>query len=107
MQENSALTSADDSRSEHAQRATAESMSKAEEMTAEVSSGLKSRLEYVLDQVCVEVPAGGSHEMRRFIAEQLMSAAQAGERSLDGLVNVALQALASFQVQTMAARDAV
>lgn len=44
--------------------------------------------------------------MRRFIAEQLMRAAQAGERSLDGLVNVARQALASFEVQTTAARDA-
>jgi hypothetical protein len=73
-------------------------------MTAEVSSGFKARLEYVLDQVCVEAPRGGSHEMRRFIAEHLMSAAQAGERSLDGLINVARHALASFKVQTMVAR---
>jgi hypothetical protein len=80
---------------------------KLKKMTAEVSSEFKARLEYVLDQICVEAPGGGSHEMRRFIAEQLMSAAQAGERSLDGLVNVARQALAAFEVRTMAARDAV
>jgi hypothetical protein len=48
---------------------------------SEVSTGFKARLEYVLDQICVETEHGGSHEMRSFIAEQLMATAQAGERS--------------------------
>jgi hypothetical protein len=50
---------------------------------SEISTGFKARLEYVLDQICAETEHGGSHEMRCFIAEQLMAAAQAGERSVD------------------------
>jgi hypothetical protein len=63
---------------------------------SEVSTGFKTRLEYVLDQICAETRHGGSHEMRRFIAEKLMAAAVAGDRSLDRLSAVARQALASF-----------
>jgi hypothetical protein len=63
---------------------------------SEVSTGFKTRLEYVLDQICAETRHGGSHEMRRFIAEKLMAAAVAGDRSLDRLSEVARQALASF-----------
>jgi hypothetical protein len=67
---------------------------------SEVSSGFKARLEYVLDQICDETVHGGSHEMRRFVAEKLMAAAQAGERSLDRLTEIARQALASFLAET-------
>jgi hypothetical protein len=63
---------------------------------SEVGTGFKTRLEYVLDQICAETRHGGSHEMRRFIAEKLMAAAVAGDRSLDRLTEVARQALASF-----------
>ena len=63
---------------------------------SEVSTGFKTRLEYVLDQICAETRHGGSHEMRRFIAEKLMAAAVAGDRSLDRLSAVARQALALF-----------
>lgn len=59
---------------------------------SEVSSGFKARLEYVLDQICAETMHGGGHEMRRFVAEKLMAAAQAGERSMDRLTEVARQA---------------
>jgi hypothetical protein len=61
-----------------------------------ITAGFKARLEYVLDQVCMEAPDGGSHEMRCFVAEKLMTAAQGGERSLEGLTEVARQALAAF-----------
>jgi hypothetical protein len=63
---------------------------------SEISSGFKARLEYVLDQICVEAPDGGGHEMRRFIAEKLMAAAETGERSLERLTEVARQALDVF-----------
>jgi hypothetical protein len=43
---------------------------------------------------------GGSHEMRRFVAEKLMAAAEGGERSLDRLTEVARLALASFRDET-------
>jgi hypothetical protein len=69
---------------------------------SEVSTGFKARLEYVLDQICAETTHGGSHEMRSYIAERLIAAAQAGERSLDRLTEVARQALAAFLTDTAA-----
>jgi hypothetical protein len=63
---------------------------------SKVSTGFKTRLEYVLDQICAETRHGGNHEMRRFVAERLMAAAEAGERSLDRLTEVARNALAVF-----------
>jgi hypothetical protein len=67
---------------------------------SKVSTGFKTRLEYVLDQICAETRHGGSHEMRRFVAERLMAAAEAGERSLDKLTEVARNALAAFLAET-------
>jgi ribosomal protein S7 len=67
---------------------------------SELGTGFKTRLEYVLDQICAEIKHGGSHEMRRFVAEQLMAAAEAGERSLDRLKEVARLALASLRDET-------
>lgn len=69
---------------------------------SEVGTGFKTRLEYVLDQICAETMHGGSHEMRRFVAERLIAAAEAGERSLDRLTEVARHALASFVDETAA-----
>jgi hypothetical protein len=63
---------------------------------SDISSGFKTRLEYVLDQICVVSPDGGSHEMRRFIAEKLIAATETGERSLEGLTEVARLALDVF-----------
>jgi ribosomal protein S7 len=71
-------------------------------MLNEVSTGFKTRLEYVLDQICAETRHGGSHEMRSFIAAQLMAATQADERSLDRLTEVARLALAAFLADTAA-----
>ena len=33
-------------------------------IVSEITVGFKARLENVLDQVCIEAPDGGSHEMR-------------------------------------------
>jgi len=68
----------------------------------QVSPGFKARLEYVLNQVCFAAPDGGSHEMRSFVAEKLMAATQAGERSLEGLIQVARHALTTFDKPTAA-----
>jgi hypothetical protein len=62
----------------------------------EISAGFKTRLEYVLDQVCAETRHGGSHEMRCFVAKELMAAAEAGDYSLQRLTDVGQKALASF-----------
>jgi hypothetical protein len=69
---------------------------------SEITAGFKARLEYVLDQVCIDASDGGSHEMRRFVAERLMTAAQAGERFLEELTVVARQALVAFSGQFVA-----
>jgi dihydroxyacetone kinase len=68
---------------------------------SEISAGFKTRLEYILDQICVETRNGGSHEMRRLVAEKLMAAAGAGERSIDSLTEVARQAMTEFYTQTV------
>jgi hypothetical protein len=73
---------------------------------SEISTGFKARLEYVLDQICVETKHGGSHEMRCFIAEQLMAAAQSGERSVDGLREVARHAQTVFLTRTTPSKTA-
>jgi hypothetical protein len=65
-------------------------------IVSKITAGFKARLEYVLDQVCIETSDGGSDEMRRFVAERLIMAAQAGERSLEGLTEVGRLALVAF-----------
>jgi hypothetical protein len=65
-----------------------------------VSAGFKARLDYILDQICAEMGHGGGHGMRRFVAEHLTAAAQAGERSAERLSEVARNALATFLVET-------
>ena len=62
--------------------------------------GFKTRLEYVLDQICAETRHGGSHEMRRFVADRLMAAAESGERSLDRLTEVVPFLEAEIEVQS-------
>ena len=64
---------------------------------SEIDTVFKTRLEHVLNQICAGSPDGGSHEMRRFIAERLMTAAGREERSLERLTEVARQALESFR----------
>ena len=69
-----------------------------------IGSGFKTRLEYVLDEVCRDLPGGGSHELRRCVAERLSEAANAGERSLENLLEVARQAMASPEAQAVEQR---
>jgi hypothetical protein len=63
---------------------------------SELTAGYKARLEYVLDQVCADLPVGGDHASRAFIAQRLISAAGLGTRSLEELMTVAREALAEM-----------
>ena len=63
---------------------------------SELTPGYKARLEFLLDQVCAELPAGGDHASRAFIAERLILAAGRGARSLEDLTGVAHGALAEL-----------
>ncbi|MGY3075881.1 hypothetical protein ACVWZZ_002252 [Bradyrhizobium sp. LM6.10] len=46
-----------------------------------------------MEQVCAELPNGGDHASRRYIAEQLIEAARAGKISLGELTSAGRRAL--------------
>ena len=59
----------------------------------EISSRVQANMDVVLEQVCAELPHGGDYESRKYIAEQLIEAAEAGHGTLGELTTVALRAL--------------
>ncbi len=48
-------------------------------MMDEFDERTKANMDVVLDAICTELPHGGDHESRKFIAEQLMQAARGGK----------------------------
>jgi hypothetical protein len=54
-------------------------------------------MDVVLDAICTELPHGGDHESRKFIAEQLMQAARGGKTTLGELTYVSRRALIQLQ----------
>ncbi|WP_246208391.1 hypothetical protein [Bradyrhizobium rifense] len=46
-----------------------------------------------LDEVCAELPNGGDHESRRYVAEQLIQAAREGKVTLGELTSAGRRAL--------------
>jgi hypothetical protein len=59
----------------------------------ELSSRVQADMDLVLEEVCAELPHGGDHESRKFIAEKLLEAAEAGLTTLSKLRAVARRAL--------------
>lgn len=57
----------------------------------------KGNMDVVLDEICSELPNGGDHASRKFVAEQLMQAARAGKTSLSELTYVGRRALVHLQ----------
>lgn len=53
----------------------------------------QANMDVVLDEVCAELPHGGDHENRKYIAEQLIEAARDGKTSLGELTYVGRRAL--------------
>lgn len=53
-------------------------------------------MDIVLEQTCRQLPHGGDHASRRFIAERLIQAAQTGRATLGELGIVARRALAEI-----------
>jgi hypothetical protein len=56
-----------------------------------------ANMDVVLDEICRELPNGGDHESRKFIAEQLMQAARDGKTTLGELTYVGRRALVQLQ----------
>ncbi|MDH2405082.1 hypothetical protein QCM77_34975 [Bradyrhizobium sp. SSUT18] len=61
---------------------------------SEFEDGVQANMDVVLDQVCAELPNGGDHASRRYVAEQLIEAARAGKSSLGELTSAGRRALA-------------
>ena len=53
----------------------------------------RANMDVVLEEICREMPHGGDHVSRRFIAERLMECAREGRSSLTELNSVARRAL--------------
>jgi hypothetical protein len=62
----------------------------------ELTSRTKATMGVVLEEVCCELPHGGDHESRRFVAERLIEAADAGQTKIGEFTTVARQALSSL-----------
>jgi hypothetical protein len=53
----------------------------------------RANMDVVLEEICREMPHGGDHESRRFVAERLIECAREGRTSLAELNSVARRAL--------------
>ena len=62
----------------------------------ELSERTKANMDVVLEETCRQLPHGGDHDSRRFIAERLIEAAQAGHSTLGELGIIARRALAEI-----------
>ena len=60
---------------------------------AEFDERTRANMDVVLDEVCGQLPNGGDHESRKFIAERLIQAARGGKRTLGELTYVGRRAL--------------
>ncbi|MBR0963194.1 hypothetical protein JQ554_03675 [Bradyrhizobium diazoefficiens] len=56
----------------------------------------KANMDVVLEETCRQLPHGGDHDSRRFIAERLIEAARSGRATLGELGIVARRALAEI-----------
>jgi hypothetical protein len=60
----------------------------------EFDGRVQATMELVLDEVCAELPNGGDHKSRKYIAEQLIQAARGGQTTLGALTYAGRRALA-------------
>jgi hypothetical protein len=54
---------------------------------------VQANMDVVLDQVFAELPNGGDHESRRYVAEQLIEAAREGKTTVGELTSVSRRAI--------------
>jgi hypothetical protein len=65
---------------------------------SEIDKRVRAKLEMVLEETCRELENGGDHDTRKYIAEQLVTAIQAGHYTLGELGIVARRAVAEFKL---------
>ena len=66
-------------------------------MAEEFDERTQANMDVALNKICGELPHGGDHESRKFIAEQLMKAARDGKTNLGDLTYVGRRALVQLQ----------
>jgi hypothetical protein len=57
----------------------------------------QANMDVVLEAVCAELPNGGDHESRKFIAEQLIQCARSGRTTLGELMYTARRAIVQLE----------
>jgi hypothetical protein len=63
----------------------------------EFSERTQANMDVVLEEVCAELPNGGDHESRKFIAEQLIQCARSGRTTLGELMYTARRAIVQLE----------
>jgi hypothetical protein len=63
----------------------------------------QANMDVVLEEVCADLPNGGDHKSRKFIAEQLISAARDGKKTLGELTYAGRRALHHLQSSSKSA----
>jgi hypothetical protein len=63
----------------------------------EFSERTQANMDVVLEEVCAELPDGGDHESRKFIAEQLIQCARSGRTTLGELMYTARRAIVQLE----------
>jgi hypothetical protein len=66
-------------------------------VTEEFDERTQANMDVALNKICGELPHGGDHESRKFIAEQLIHAARAGKTTLTEFTYIARRALVQVQ----------
>lgn len=60
---------------------------------SEFPERVQANMDVVLDQVCADLPSGGDHKSRRYVAEQLIQAAREGKITLGELTSAGRRAI--------------
>ena len=70
---------------------------------SEFDERVQANMDVVLEEICADLPNGGDHESRKFIAEQLVHCAKSGKTTLGELVYAARRALAHLNNKSRSA----
>jgi hypothetical protein len=60
---------------------------------SEFEGRVQANMDVVLEEVCAELPQGGSHEQRKLVAEHLIGCANSGRSTLGELMYAGRRAL--------------
>jgi hypothetical protein len=65
----------------------------------DIDRRVQAALDLVLEEVCRELPSGGDHESRKFVAEQLIHCVTSGKTSLGELAYAGRRAIGQLKTK--------